>query len=81
MLANELMQSQLDSALAILSPKTRGGFTVSVRVTAKSPVGADEFCRTFDTGGGKKLSSRINHLPEADVDRFASSFEASFGTR
>ncbi|MGA9911156.1 MAG: acetyltransferase [Paraburkholderia sp.] len=78
-LANELMHVQPDSALGILSPKMRGGFTVSVRVPAHRSVGAADFCRTFETGGGRKLAGGINHLPEPDVDRFTSSFEACFG--
>ena len=78
-LANELGQSRPDSAIAILSPKAGRGFTVSVRVPAGSAVGADDFCRSFDTGGGRKLAAGINHLPEADVDRFAARFTARFG--
>lgn len=77
--ANELMQAQPDCALGILSPKSRGGFTVSVRVPTHSPVGAAEFCRTFDTGGGRKLAGGINHLPESDLECFAVRFEACFG--
>lgn len=79
--ANELRQAQPDSALAILSPKVGGGFTVSVRVSAHSPVSAEEFCLTFDTGGGRKLAAGVNHLPQADVEHFIASFEACFETR
>ncbi|SRR6266508_362378 len=78
-LANELTQARPDSAIAILSPKVAGGYTVSVRVPARSAVGADEFCRAFDTGGGRKLAAGINDLPDADVHRFAASFTACFG--
>jgi len=77
--ANELMLAQPDCALSILSPKSCGGFTVSVRVPAHSLVGAAEFCRAFDTGGGRKLAGGINHLPESDLDHFAGRFEACFG--
>jgi len=80
-LANELTQARPDSAIAILSPKAGGGFTVSVRVPAQSPVGADDFCRNFETGGGRKLAAGINHLPDADVDRFAARFATRFRTR
>jgi len=79
-LANELTQAQPDCAVAILSPHPKGGFTVSVRVPAHRPTGADEFCRSFGTGGGRKLAAGINHLPAADVDRFAAGFEARFRT-
>ncbi|VVP03827.1 hypothetical protein PS900_02981 [Pseudomonas fluorescens] len=76
-LANELMQAQPDRALGILSPKRQGGFTVSVRTPGHSPVAAADFCRTFDTGGGRKLAGGINHLPESEVDRFTREFETS----
>lgn len=79
-LANELMQAQSDRALGILSPKRQGGFTVSVRTPGQSPVAAADFCRTFDSGGGRKLAGGINHLPESEVDRFAREFEACFST-
>jgi hypothetical protein len=80
-LTNELVQSRPSAALAILSPKASGGFTVSVRVPADSSVSAAGFCGEFDTGGGRKLAGGINYLPEADLDRFAACFEARFGTR
>ena len=80
-LANDLTQAQPDSAIAILAPKAQGGFTVSVRVPARSAVMADEFCRGFATGNGRKLAAGINHLPATDVDRFAARFEAQFRTR
>lgn len=80
-LANDLTRSHPESAIAILSPKTQGGFSVSVRVPTQGSFRADEFCRTFETGGGRKLAAGINHLSNADVDRFAQSFESHFGVR
>jgi hypothetical protein len=80
-LSNELVQSHPDAPLAILSPKGSGGFTVSVRVPAESPLSAAEFCGEFETGGGRKSAGGINHLAEADLDRFTARFEAHFGTR
>jgi hypothetical protein len=80
-LTNELVRSHPHAPLAILSPRASGGFTVSVRVPANSPVSAAEFCGEFKTGGGRKAAGGINHLPEADLDRFASSFEARLRTR
>jgi hypothetical protein len=79
-LANDLSRSQPDCAIAILAPRAEGGFTVSVRVPAGSGVTADEFCRGFETGGGRKLAAGINHLPAANVDRLVASFEACFRT-
>jgi hypothetical protein len=80
-LINELAQSRPGAALAILSPKVSGGFTVSVRVPAGSAVSAAEFCSGFETGGGRKSAGGINYLPESDLDRFAASFEARLATR
>ncbi len=80
-LINELAQSRPDTALAVLSPKVSGGFTVSVRVPADSAVSAAEFCGGFETGGGRKSAGGINYLPEADLDRFAARFEARLATR
>jgi hypothetical protein len=77
-LANELAQFRTERALAILSPRRGGGYVVSVRVPAGSPLGADDFCRSFDTGGGRLLAAGINHLPEVDVDGFAARFRAEF---
>jgi hypothetical protein len=47
-------------------------------VPEASPVAADEFCRGFPTGGGRKRAAGINELPIADVDRLASAFAAQF---
>ncbi len=80
-LANELTRAQPDSAIAILSPRAAGGFTVSVRVPAHSPLGADDFCRGFATGGGRKLAAGINELPDDDVERFSALFATRFGNR
>lgn len=78
-LANERLQREPDRALAVLSPKSGGGFVVSLRVPAGCATGADDFCRQFETGGGRKRAAGINHLPEAELDRFAARFEAAFG--
>jgi hypothetical protein len=80
-LTNELAQSRPGAALAILSPKTSGGFTVSVRVPADGPVSAAEFCCGFETGGGRRSAGGINHLAETDLDRFVARFEARFAPR
>lgn len=76
--ANEWMRANIDSALAILAPKRCGNFLVSVRVPPHGGVDADAFCRGFETGGGRKLAAGINHLPHAEVDRFAAAFKSCF---
>jgi hypothetical protein len=77
-LANQLMRSHPDCAIAVLLPKACGGFTASVRVPAAHAVGAADFCRIFETGGGRRLAAGINHLPDSDVRRFTETFESQF---
>lgn len=77
-LINELAQERPNVALAILSPKSAGGYTVSVRVPATSAVSAADFCKDFATGGGRRSAGGINHLPDGDVERFAARFQARF---
>lgn len=77
-LANELVKLGEKRALAVLSPRRGGGYVVSVRVPATSPLGADDFCRSFETGGGRRIAAGINYLPDVDVDRFTARFKATF---
>lgn len=77
-LANDLAKAQKGSAVAIVSPKKEGGYLVSIRVPSDAKVSAEEFCRRFPTGGGRKTAAGINHLPSAELDGFALSFENQF---
>lgn len=77
-LANDLAQAEPLRAHAILSPNNRGGFTVSVRAPVARPEGADDLCRQFDTGGGRRGAAGINHLPASELGTFASRFETHF---
>lgn len=78
-LANELLRKRPEQALALLSPLSGGGFSVSLRVPASHDLGADDFCRRYATGGGRKRAAGINLLPETAIERFAGEFEAAFG--
>jgi len=80
-LANEAAQSRPDCAIAILASEAGDEFTVSVRVPAESPVAADEFCRGFESGNGRKRAAGINRLPAAEIDRFAARFAECFRSR
>lgn len=77
-LANDLAKAHKGSAVAIVSPKKEGGYLVSIRVPSDAKVSAEEFCRRFPTGGGRKTAAGINHLPSAELDGFALSFENQF---
>lgn len=77
MFANRLAQTQAGKAVAILTPQRHGGFIASVRTPDSHPW-ADAVCREFDSGGGRKTAAGINHLAEADVERFASRLQEAF---
>lgn len=76
--ANELAHEAPGKAHAILTRLSEGGFLVSVRAPLRRPEGADELCRQFPTGGGRKAAAGINVLPETDFDRFLESFQNAF---
>lgn len=77
-LAHEHARSHHDEAVAILCPNRRGGYVVSVRTPAAGALGAADFCRRYQTGGGRRQAAGIDHLPRAGVDAFIAQFEASF---
>jgi hypothetical protein len=79
-LANELSRSHQGNAIAVVSPKSDGGYLVSVRVPNGSQVAADEFCRRFATGGGRRTAAGINHLPDSELDPFSTEFEQAYGS-
>ena len=77
-LANDLAQQAPDQAHAILTRLASGGFLVSVRAPLSRPDGADQLCRAFPTGGGRKAAAGINLLPDDAYDRFVEAFRAAF---
>jgi hypothetical protein len=79
-LANDLAKANAGSAVALVSPKANGGYLVSVRVPRDRAVSAEAFCRKFPTGGGRRTAAGINHLPGAELEAFATAFEAQFRT-
>ncbi len=77
--ANDLATQNPARAHAMLSTLPDDGFLVSVRAPLNNKTGADELCRQFDTGGGRKAAAGINFLPATDLDRFTAAFKAQFG--
>ncbi len=77
--ANDLASSAPQCAHAMLTRLPEGGFVVSVRAPLARPSGADELCRQFPTGGGRKAAAGINHLPDDMLDAFSAKFAAAFG--
>jgi len=76
--ANELAQRHPERAHALLSESADGTYVVSVRAPLANRTGADELCRRFDTGGGRKAAAGINRLPADDVERFAEALAAQY---
>lgn len=77
--ANELAQQNPDRAHALLSELDDGTYLVSVRAPLNNRTGADELCRQFETGGGRKAAAGINKLPASQIETFASALNAQFG--
>jgi len=77
-LANQLARANKGEAVALLSPKTEGGYLVSVRIPEQASTSAEAFCRRFPTGGGRRTAAGINDLPSTEMERFASEFEQVF---
>lgn len=76
--ANELAQQNPDRAHALLSELDNNDYLVSVRAPLSNRTGADELCRQFETGGGRKAAAGINRLPATDLERFASAMSQQF---
>ena len=77
--ANQLAQDNPNTAHAMLTKNNNDGFVVSVRAPLNNKTGADELCRKYETGGGRKAAAGINHLPAADYERFLNDFSSAFG--
>jgi single-stranded DNA-specific DHH superfamily exonuclease len=77
--ANTLARQHPGRAAAVLAAARGSGYVVSVRVPAGARTSADEFCRSFPGGGGRKEAAGIDHLPAADLESFVRRFAGAFG--
>jgi hypothetical protein len=76
--ANELASSLPGDSIAVVLPKSDGGVSISVRIPATHCLSAEEFCRQYKTGGGRRLAAGINHLPAVETDAFLQRFQEHF---
>jgi len=76
--SNELANQNPDKAHAILTHNKQGGYLISVRAPLNNKTGADELCRQFETGGGRKAAAGVNHLPRGSLDLFIEKFTQQF---
>ena len=76
--ANSLAQQFPARAHAMLTQQSDGAYLVSVRAPLENKTGADELCRQFPTGGGRKAAAGINKLPGDQMLTFKDAFTDSF---
>jgi len=62
----------------VLAPRD-SGYVVSLRIPAGARRSADEFCRDYPGGGGRKEAAGIDLLPAAGLDAFVNRFASSYG--
>ena len=76
--SNELARDNPSRAHALASLLPSGDYLVSVRAPLETKEGADELCRQFPTGGGRKAAAGINQLPAEQLTAFQTAFESQF---
>lgn len=76
--ANELASRHPQRAHALLTRSPQGHYVVSVRAPLANRTGADELCRQFETGGGRKAAAGINVLPEDRLSDFIRAFYTTY---
>lgn len=76
--SNQLARENPDRAHALASQLSDGTYLVSVRAPLSNKTGADELCRQFPTGGGRKAAAGINALPADQLDAFREAFAGQF---
>lgn len=75
---NELAREHPQRAHALLTHRSQGGYVVSVRAPRQTGEGADQLCRRFPTGGGRKAAAGINALPDVEFETFSRAFREAF---
>lgn len=76
--SNQLATADPDRAHALLTELPQGSYLVSVRAPLNDKRGADELCRRFPSGGGRKAAAGINELPAAMYDEFVAAFKSIY---
>jgi len=79
-MGNDLAKQNPDRAHALLIDRDDGGYRVSVRAPYSRKLGADDLCRQFPSGGGRKAAAGINVLAYDSLAEFLDKFNKAFGT-
>jgi hypothetical protein len=77
-MGNDLAKQYPERAHALLVDMGDGHYRVSVRAPYARKDGADELCRQFSGGGGRKAAAGINALARGELERFLDLFEKQF---
>jgi len=80
-MGNDLAKQHPDQAHALLIDMSDGGYRVSVRAPYKRKQGADDLCRQFHSGGGRKAAAGINQLAYNLLPQFLEQFDMAFDTK
>jgi len=78
-MGNQLAKRFPERAHALLVDMGDGHYRVSVRAPYRRKDGADELCRQFPSGGGRKAAAGINALSQDLVANFIDRFNLQFG--
>ena len=76
--SNKLANQSPAQAHAVLTEKADDNYLVSVRAPLNNKTGADEICRQFPTGGGRKAAAGINNLEAAGLSKFIAVFSGHY---
>ena len=75
---NDLANQFPDRAHAVITIKDKENYAISVRAPLNNRVGADDLCRQFTSGGGRKAAAGINYLPKNQLDEFIKLFNKQY---
>lgn len=76
--SNDLANNFPARAHAVVTSKADGSYLISVRAPLNNKAGADELCRQFPTGGGRKAAAGINSLPEGQLPAFIEALQQRY---
>lgn len=80
-LGNYLANLNPNRAHAVISRNKDNDYLVGVRAPLATKTGADEFCSTFPSGGGRKSAAGINHLPVDQLTFFIEKFDEFYSMK
>ncbi len=78
-MGNDLAKQYPNRAHALLVDMGDEHHRVSVRAPYNRKDGADELCRQFPSGGGRKAAAGINALAQDSLENFIDRFDLQFG--